>query len=215
MSKLGSDCRGFVLVGGNSSRMGRDKATLPFGDRPLVVWMAELARRVCDTVSLVGNRRKYAGLGFPMVEDVFPDQGPMGGIHAALENSSARWNLVVGCDMPYLPAAFLRRLLGIAQEADADAVVPESNGFQYEPLCAVYARACLAPVEAALRAHRRKISDVFEQLRLRSVPRDEWKPFNRDGRLFQNLNTPQEYEQARAELLAGAGSMNVASEPRA
>ena len=194
-------CHGYVLTGGRSRRMGQDKGLLSFGDGPLAVWVAERVQQVCKEVSLVGDPAKYAAWVFPVIEDVIPEQGPLGGIHAALAHSDARFTLVVGCDMPYLSPDFLRLLLRIAQETDADAVVPGSEEFEYEPLCAVYARSCLAPIEEALRGGQRKIKDAFRRLRLRAVSRAEWKPYDPEGRLFQNLNTPEDYEQARRELL--------------
>lgn len=194
-------CRGFVLAGGKSCRMGQDKALLPFGERTLAVWVAERVQQVCREVSIVGDPVKYATWGIPIIEDVIPGQGPLGGIHAALRHSDARFTLVVGCDMPYVSPEFLRLLLRIAQEAEADAVIPESEEFGYQPLCAVYTPACLPPIEEALGKERRKISDVLGRLRLRLVRCEEWKPFDPEGRLFQNVNTPEDYEQARQELL--------------
>lgn len=194
-------CRGFVLAGGKSRRMGQDKALLLFEGRPLGLRAAELVQQVCGDVTLVGDPAKFAAWGFPVICDLYPDRGPLGGIHAALAHCDARLALVVGCDMPYLSLEFLHFLAGLARESEADAVIPESEAFGYEPLCAVYARACLAPVEQALQESRCKVSEVFGQLRLRLIPPAEWKPYDPDGRLFQNLNTLEDYEQARRELL--------------
>lgn len=192
-------CRGYVLCGGQSSRMGRDKALLPIGGRPLVVWTAELVQQVCGDVTLIGSRAKYSGLGFPLIEDVFPGQGPLSGIHAALVNSGACFSLVLGCDMPWVSKEFLDRLITIARAAAADATVPESNSFGYEPLCAVYAPGCLPAIEEAFRSGDVKVSRVLERVRLRVVTRDEWQPYDRGGKLFCNLNTTEEYEQAVAD----------------
>lgn len=186
--------------------MGQDKALLPFGDRPLAVWMAELVQAVCEDVSLVGSAGKYSGLGFPVIEDVFPGQGPLAGIYAALAHSEARFNLIVGCDMPYLSKEFLRWLLGVAQSGKEDLVIPASEAHGYEPLCAVYTTACRAAMEEALRSGERKISGFFERARVRVLTQQEWKLYDPGGRLFRNLNTWEEYEQARAELLTGARS---------
>ena len=180
--------------------MGMDKALLPFGDRPLAAWMAELVQGACGKVSLVGSRAKYSGLGFPVVEDIFPDSGPLAGIHAALVHSDAPFSLIVGCDMPNLSADFLDRLLEIARESESDVVIPESDAFGYEPLCAVYSRNCLPRIEEALRSEERKVGSIFPRLRIRPVTCREWQAFDRLGKLFQNLNTLEEYEQARAEL---------------
>ncbi len=181
--------------------MGRDKALLPFGDRPLAAWMAELVQKACGKVSLVGSRAKYSGLGFPVVEDIFTDSGPLAGIHAALVHSAAPFSLIVGCDMPNLSPDFLDRLLEIALEGDSDAVVPESEAFGFEPLCAVYSRNCLPRIEEALRNEERKVSSIFPRLRVRPVIYREWQAYDPLGKLFQNLNTLEDYEQARTKLL--------------
>ena len=195
--------RGFVLTGGRSSRMGQDKALLPFRGRTLAAWMAEMVKGICGEVSLVGSQQKHSGLGFPVIEDVFPGSGPLAGIHAALVQSEAQFNLIVGCDMPNLSPDFLNRLLEIAMEESPDAVVPETEAFGYEPFCAVYSRTCLPRIEEALSNGKRKISSVFPRLRIRAVACREWRAFDRLGNLFQNLNTLQDYEQARSEFQEG------------
>ena len=176
--------------------MGQDKALMVFGNFPLAARMANLLRCVCGGVTLVGSRAKYSGLGFPVIEDIFPNQGPLGGIHSALSHSEALCSLIVGCDMPYLSAGFLKLLLEVAQNAEADAFVPESKLAGYEPLCAIYTPACLPPLEEALRNGERKISRLLDQLRIRRITCQEWKPYDLDGNLFCNLNTPEEYIKA-------------------
>src|SRR5258705_7435149 len=122
------ECRGFVLCGGRSRRMNRagdeapegtndaanDKALLPFGDWPLAVHMAERVKSLCGNATLVGPRARYAHLGLPVVEDIYPGAGPLGGLYAALTNSNVDWSLVVACDMPHLTPEFLQLLAGIA-----------------------------------------------------------------------------------------------------
>jgi molybdopterin-guanine dinucleotide biosynthesis protein A len=192
---------GYVLAGGKSRRMGTDKAMLPFGGLPLGAWVARRLQQVCGNVAVVGEPAKYSGWGFRVIEDIFPAAGPLGGIHAALSDSKTELNLIVGCDMPYVTPEFLEFLLGAAAAADVDGVVPASAAFGYEPLCAVYKRSCLVPMECALRAGRRRISEVFPSLRLRTVPPAEWHHYDQEGRLLQNLNTRDEYERACRELL--------------
>src|SRR5690349_13170490 len=102
MIQAAAGCQGYVLLGGRSSRMGQDKALLAFEDRPLAARVADLVQQACGSVTLVGSREKYGGLGYPVMDDIFPNQGPLGGIHTALSRSRARWNLIAGCDMPYL-----------------------------------------------------------------------------------------------------------------
>src|SRR5436305_14932538 len=102
---------GWVLVGGKSSRMGRDKALLEDASgEPLALRLAALRRGVCGEVALIGDPSKYADLGLRVFPDNFADAGPLAGIEAALRVTSAEWNLIVACDMPALDPAIFEQL---------------------------------------------------------------------------------------------------------
>ncbi|MBI2817909.1 MAG: molybdenum cofactor guanylyltransferase [Acidobacteria bacterium] len=176
--------------------MRDDKALLPFAGRPLAAHVAEVVHRTCGNVTLVGSCSKYLDIGIPVIEDVMPGLGPLSGIHAALLHSGDRLSMILGCDMPYVSAEFLMLLRDIAESAQADAVVPESKAFKYEPLCAVYAPACLPLIEAAVQSGDNRIRLVLERVRVRLVTADEWQPYDADGKLFLNLNTPEDYQKA-------------------
>src|ERR1700730_5378875 len=126
----------FILAGGRSSRMGKDKALLELGGKPLIVRAVELAHRVAADVEIVGDPEKFGAYG-PVVADVYRDRGPLGGIHAALKDTGAEWNLILAVDLPFLTAPFLYYLLQRAQSADAMVTVPSTGGY-FQPLCAVY-----------------------------------------------------------------------------
>jgi molybdopterin-guanine dinucleotide biosynthesis protein A len=177
---------GFVLVGGNSSRMGRDKALLDCRGRPLAARVASEVREAAGSVRLVGPPERYARLGFEVVSDIEPGRGPLGGIRTALRVSEADWNLVVACDMPSLTSEFLRKLLAEAERSEADALMPVSPAGLPEPLCAVYRRDCLPAVETALREGRLKTSDAFLSARIVRLDVGE-------GDWFANMNTPEEW----------------------
>ena len=93
--------------------MGADKAFLELAGKPLILRAIEVAREAVAVVKIVGDPRKFAAFG-PVIEDVYHDRGPLGGIHAALTNSEAEWNLILAVDLPFVPAQFLKYLLARA-----------------------------------------------------------------------------------------------------
>src|SRR6516165_5082771 len=119
---------GFVLVGGRSSRMGRDKALLPAGSRTLAEQIAHSVRQAAGNVTLIGDPEKYASLGLPVISDAVKRRGPMGGIYTALLHSKEDWNLVVACDMPGLTPDFLRALIQAAGRSPQSCLVCEGPG---------------------------------------------------------------------------------------
>jgi molybdopterin-guanine dinucleotide biosynthesis protein A len=203
-SSMSDDVRaaGFVLAGGASSRMGRDKALLELDGCPLLVRAARLLESVVATVTIVGPPERLAGLGFPVVADDWPGAGPLGGIATALRVSACGWNLIVACDLPYLTTGWLEYLVRRAQASAADAVLPEGSRGA-EPLCAVYHQRCRPVIAAALAGGVRKVTDGLAgspPLAVERVTEAEWKAFDSDGWLFKNMNTPADYEQARGRL---------------
>jgi molybdopterin-guanine dinucleotide biosynthesis protein A len=195
-------CDGFVLTGGRSSRMGQDKALLEVDGRPLIKIVAANVQRALGEVTLVGSSAKYGSLGIPVIEDIHPGLGPLAGIHAALRHSRKPLVLVVGCDMPFLNAQFLERLAQIAAVADSEVTVAESVDYGLESLCAVYNQSTLPHVEEALERRELKIAMLYEKVRVRKLSAEECRPFNPQGVLFSNVNTPQDFELARRRLEA-------------
>jgi len=189
---------GFVLVGGAGRRMGRDKALLPFEGVPLAHRLAERVHSAAGSATLVGGRRRLcATLGWPIIEDLFPGRGPLAGIHSVLQQSAAEWNLVVACDLPFLSIGFLRFLLRAARETSAEGtqlVVPvSSRGYE---LAAVVRRDCLPAAEAAMAGGDYRLSGFYARLRRREIAPAQWRRFDPDGLLFQNVNTSEELAQA-------------------
>jgi molybdopterin-guanine dinucleotide biosynthesis protein A len=100
----------FILAGGRSSRMGADKAFLELAGKPLIVRAVELARETVPEVKIVGDPQKFGAFG-PVIDDVYRNRGPLGGIHAALTSSEAEWNLILAVDLPFVAVQFLKYLL--------------------------------------------------------------------------------------------------------
>src|SRR2546430_6825572 len=107
----------YILAGGRSSRMGRDKALRQLAGKPLIARAVELAYEVAANVKIVGEPEKFAAYA-AVVADVYRDRGPLGGIHAALRESEAELNLILGVDLPYIPARFLEYLLTRAESSN-------------------------------------------------------------------------------------------------
>jgi molybdopterin-guanine dinucleotide biosynthesis protein A len=183
----------FILAGGKSTRMGRDKAFVEFEGRTLLARALELAAPVASEVRIVGSREKLAMFA-PVVEDVFRDCGPLGGIHAALRNSATDINLMLAVDMPFVSWALLRYLISQAEKSrEATAVVPRGKE-GWQPLCAIYRRDFANAAEEALRAGQYKIDRLFGKVRVREIGQNELDLAGFSPAIFRNLNTPEELE---------------------
>ncbi|HEV2385663.1 MAG TPA: molybdenum cofactor guanylyltransferase [Candidatus Acidoferrales bacterium] len=190
---------GFVLAGGASTRMGRNKALLNFAGEPLACRAARLVREAGLAVRLVGPPELYHRLGLETIADDRPGLGPLGAIATALAHSDRPWNLIVAVDLPHLTAGWLRALVARAAGSKADALVPRSDR-GLEPLCAVYHRRCLPSILAALDRGVRKVTGGLDgppPCRVEEIAPAEWKGYSGDADLFENINTPAEYRRAR------------------
>ncbi len=190
------DLTAFILAGGRSTRMSQDKAFLDWQGRPLLDHMRALAATVAARVYVVGSRTKFGSYS-DVVEDVYDDCGPLAGIHAALTATATELNLILAVDMPFLETRFLAYLVAQAREATALATVPQI-GERWQPLCAVYRHRFAVPAEAALRAGRNKIDALFAEAPVRIITEEELRPLALAAGMFDNLNTQQDWEQARA-----------------
>jgi molybdopterin-guanine dinucleotide biosynthesis protein A len=182
----------FILAGGRSTRMGTDKAFVMLDGCTLLARALDLARSVSDGVRIVGDPAKFASFA-PVVEDIFPDCGPLGGIHAALRASSQELNLVLAVDLPFVSPELLHYVIGRARESSAEVTVPRaSKGWQ--PLCAVYRRGFAGPAETALRAGGYKIDALFDTVKVQAIEERELADAGFPSTVFRNLNTKEELE---------------------
>jgi molybdopterin-guanine dinucleotide biosynthesis protein A len=200
MSSTQQSITGVILAGGKSSRMGQNKALMSLGGKRLVDRVIEVMRNVFDDLLMVTHTPEvYADLGMPMVRDVWPDKGSLGGVYSAIYHVATPYCLVVACDMPFLQTAVLRYL--ITQMAGYDVVVPDVLG-ELQTLHAIYSKACLQPIERRLETHRLRIVGFFPDVRVRTVTASELEPYDPALLAFQNLNTPEEFQAAEQRLWA-------------
>jgi molybdopterin-guanine dinucleotide biosynthesis protein A len=192
-----------LLSGGRSSRMGQDKALMPFLGRPLIQRIMERLASVGEQVILSTNRpAEYVFLHLPSYPDIQPNCGSLGGLYTAL--SAARHSIIaaVACDMPFANPDLFKYEKLLLRQTGADVVIPTSpNGL--EPLHAVYRRdTCLLAVKSALEAGNLKMIAWLQDVSVRIVLPEEVAHFDPDGLAFWNLNTPEDFRQAeeRARL---------------
>jgi molybdenum cofactor guanylyltransferase len=198
---------GYVQAGGASTRFGGDKALAVLGGKSLLTRTAELVEDVCSNVKIVSGKEAHAQPRMTMLQDGWPGEGPLGGILTAIRetrkiSSEPAWSLIVSCDMPFLTREWLDYLRERALKSGAQVVVPESgNGL--EPLCACWHSDALESLENAFGEGLRKVTQAMKRLPMEVLDEQAWKRFDNDGRLFWNMNTPEDYAEAKRVLESG------------
>ena len=199
MVKRWDQVAAFVLAGGGSTRMGRDKALLELGGKPMLLRAVHLTEPHVASVAVVAPTGRYAELEMPVLPDRWPGAGPLGGIATALSTTRSDWNVILGCDLPYLTSEWLAWFIPCAMKSPAQAVVPESRG-GLEPLAAMYHRACAEALTAAVKRGVRRVTDGLAEILVERVRAAEWQRLDPSGRLFENMNTPEDYEEAQGRI---------------
>lgn len=193
----------FVLAGGRSSRMGRNKALLALGGRTAIERVVEAAAAAADSVTVVAaDPEPYRFLGRPVIPDRRAAAGPLGGIEAALAATRTEWSFVVGCDLPFVTSALLTRL-GKRIETGIDVVVPIDGEGVPQATVALWNRSALAAVSAALDRGERSVQAILRAARTRLVSPAEVADLPGAERFFLDLDEPSDLERAR--LLLGEG----------
>ena len=188
----------FILAGGKSSRMGTDKAFLPLHGRTLLARALDLARQVTPNVFIVGEVKKFAPFA-SVVDDIFTDCGPLGGIHAALRSSRTDLNLILAVDLPFASRALLQYVISQAKAAPQAQVTIARTSEGWQPLCAIYRREFAQAAEQALKKGNYKIDKLFEEGKTRVIESEELETAGFAKRLFDNLNTPEDVTKAANE----------------
>ena len=186
-----------IQAGGQSSRMGEDKALKPFLGRPLIQRVVERVAPVAEEIVVTTNRPDdYRFLDLRLVSDLKPGRGALGGLYTAIASASQPLVGVVACDMPFASADLLHAASRLLVEEEADVVIAKSNA-GYEPLHAVYRReTCLPAIEAAIEGDQWKVIAWFPQVKVRILTQQEIRSYDPSGLAFWNVNTPEEFAEA-------------------
>lgn len=203
---------GIVLAGGQSSRMGRDKAMLDIGGKPVIRHVLNTLLQCTPDVCLtVSDKDDYHFLDLPVAADEYPGYGPLAGIYAGMKHSEADWYIVAACDMPFTSVDLMQSLLETAIWGDnggiplGQAIVPVHED-RMHPLYAVYHRSMLPSLQEALENKNLKVMEWIEQHNLVEVPlegeiarraRKSPAPHDITPWCLYNMNDPKAYEQAR------------------
>jgi molybdopterin-guanine dinucleotide biosynthesis protein A len=184
-----------ILAGGHARRFGgANKATLVVGGAQIVDRQLDALREVASAVFVVGrDAPAWSARGLAVVPDEVPDAGALGGILTAITRSPSDRTLVVACDMPFLSVGLLRHMAAVEH---SDLVIPKSTrGF--EPLCAIYSRACAADIRARIARGALEASTLPQGLRVTELGPGILAQYDPDDLLFVNVNTPHDYERAK------------------
>jgi molybdopterin-guanine dinucleotide biosynthesis protein A len=198
-----------IQAGGKSSRMGLNKALLPFQGEPLILRVYHrLASIVNEVLVTVNQKADFESLGLPLVPDLLPGKGTLGGFYTGLQAARNPLVAVVGCDMPFVSPILLHAELDLLTRTDVDAVIPFSeNGL--EPLHAVYRRqTCLPAIYKSLVAERLRLISWLPDVKVQEMTLDEVKRHDPNLFAFFNVNTPDELKRAESMAAMEKGQSN-------
>ncbi len=187
---------GIILAGGKNSRMGVNKAFIEIGGIRLIDNILNIYRQIFSEIIIVTND-PLAYTGFPdtmVVTDIYKGKGSLGGIYTGLFYAKNDYSFVAACDMPSLNKDFILYMIGLIDKHDI--IVPElPEGFQ--ALHAIYSRRCLPSIKKMILDDKLKIAGLYKEMRMLKITEEKIKPYNPDGRLFLNINTPEDLNSSR------------------
>ncbi len=185
---------GIVLAGGQSRRLGRDKARVLINGQPAVLWQVQLLQTVVSSVVVVVAPGRHYRVPVPEVPDEFPNEGPLGGIATGLRHLSTSAAFVCACDMPLLRPALIGGLFKAL--GDNDLAIPECNG-RLQPLCAVYAARCLPVIERLYAAGERRAHAVATAVPCVRIQEEQWRQWDSAGESFVSINSETDLTMVR------------------
>lgn len=184
-----------IQAGGESRRMGEDKALLPFRGQPLIERVINRVRPLADELLVTTNNlAAYERFGLPMFEDIIPGRGALGGLYTALFSARFPLVVVVACDMPLIDPNLILYQIREIQNSGVDVVIPRSEG-GLEPFHAVYRREnCLSPIKSALDGDKWRVDAWFNKVKIKILTYEDYKDIDPERISFWNMNTPEDWQ---------------------
>ena len=187
-----------IQAGGQSQRMGRDKALVQLAGKPIIEYVLERIEGLGNEILITTNNPEaYAYLGIRMESDSVPGASSLAGLQTALSASRYSHTLVLACDMPFVSRPLLEFM--IERIPSADIIVPQRQGF-FEPMHAIYSQICLSPIEDALRMGDTRVISFYDQVQVRTIFESELTRLDPQGMSFFNINTPEDLNRAENYL---------------
>ncbi len=194
---INSKITGIILAGGKSSRMGTEKGLLKLGHKHMIQYAIDVLSECCDEVIISSNSDAYDFLGLKVIKDISPNSGPMGGIYSGLMSSTTDLNIVLSCDMPYIPKELIRYLVSLHNNHDV--VVPWHGEEKFEPMCGLYHKSSLKTFEKYISKENFKIPDAYKEMNTyKALMNDSLKFYH--PKLFYNLNSKKELESVVSDF---------------
>ena len=200
-----------ILAGGKSTRVGLNKSKdqMKFAGRLLIDWvisnLTSLDNLTEEDIIIVGPKEKYPHFK-QVVQDIFPQKGPLGGIFSGLKASNSQYNLVVACDMPFLEVKLLQYM---REEIDSnDIIIPRYNRGYIEPLCAIYSKKCLEVMEKNIQSGILSVRKIFPHLKIKFIEEEEVKKFDPKFYSFFNVNFKYDFEKGEEIIRIKKGFNN-------
>lgn len=179
-----------ILAGGNSIRMGENKAFIEIAGIPIIVRIHRLFKELFEEVIIVTNQKDlFENLDSNIYTDLLPDRGALGGLYTGISFSTFQYSFCVACDMPFIKKSLVRFL--IRQTNDEDALVPRTtDGLQ--PLHAIYSKSCLDAIRRVIDQGKYRIIDFYDLVRVKIVEESDFLHLDPLRESFINVNTPEE-----------------------
>ena len=171
----------YILCGGKSSRMGQDKGLVTLQEGEFISHIIKTLKKITDSILLVTQNKEYGRFGLPVIQDIYAEKGPLGGIHAALQHTQESQILVFSCDIPLLKSYVIEELIRFKNSADIVFVKTEK---QWHPLIGIYAKTLLPVVEEHLNQNKLRLIDFIKEHKYKAVN-------FKDDAAFTNINTPE------------------------
>lgn len=189
----------FILAGGKSTRLGFDKASARIGDESLIELVIRKISPLFENIAVITRKdSQIPDMGYKVLYDLMPGSGSLGGIYTGLVRSPSYFNFFFSCDMPFIEPEFIKSMLD--EPKNYDILLPRS-GKNFEPLHAIYAKGCLPVVRQLLASGVLRIIDLFSKVNVKYIEESQWKKFDKNGKMFHNINTPDDLKLAQEQCL--------------